>query len=1119
MLTSVDLLKKLKEQHDKSAVSVLVGAGFSKNAIQNYPDWDFLLRDLVQEIYGQQIQEKYDLYRSGHGPFYLTEERFEEKEIDTIIHNEGYLNLVSKYIEMKGYREAIDVYIEEHIPFVKESGDAFEVTNMPDIPFTADNLNVHKELLLCKWKQIYTTNYDNLLELTNNHYKLDYKKITRDYELSDLSEKRGIIKVHGDLIGDSLDSSYEFDNDKSRRYIISADDYATYADKHQAFSYQMKTGLLTGVFCLIGFSGNDPNFLGWLEWMKDVLDRDSSDPDKENTKVFLLTIGQQEIEKSRQLFYQNHHIGIINIMDDDVLTEIGMNLLIEKTVGNVFTLLFRYLLEGSSDMSGGIESGSKALNLYQKLWREIDTNNITAENAKEMRRLKPYVLMPTSVTLQHMALSNLYRKKEWTEHDAVVFAIGCVDSGLIYTNLRSEEKEALLESVNEWQQWKQLYNVLLQENPIQVDDANLQPYLQIMSCWYNLEPEGIKEIADNWNVSDNWEYGKAAGLFAIDEEQAINLIDRFITNSKDQDKRYLASLLGNVVLTKMPAKYSYNEFKVNGVKSFFDIKDALMKGVRYEKIQVKPYGWKGREFGFSRRSTDIEEAFRLIVYLLLTGMPIQYKGHSLISNEDWYEVFSRIFEFVPYPTLFYSQQLHDKNTLQRIGQDYAYSYQLADELPKILKKLLRVVKEDVPAINDDACLRIASELLCALPDELWFDDAVTIFEKEVLPQGAMLSSQSGLNAFAYSVINHLQSCEHVSAFVDVLLQHFDTATYLYSDFIYHLPMVEDYTLTDSQMKNLQRIFEQHPINKTYLLAASLLSRGLLNESLCEQVRKRIVNHPEEVFNAKISELHSITWCTNKNDEAIAIVKQAILNKNIWNSGIRGDGSATAPSYLALNKISKDIVWTNEEITAIIDNLEENLGLMNGWGGLTDSFFGKDYSELLSDMLEFVEHVCIHEMGLEEYKPLLVDIKEVQEKALGLSDVFNMVFDHESDIDDVLEQLARCIDFYGVEKYRIYIDAVLDRALLMVKPSLRLSIDFVRYMVEKHNEYLDSPEISHKLILLLDKYREVDYSPLDLKLSLACISLNSIAKRLKGNSTIDAFIINYWLEDKKVTRFH
>ena len=92
---------------------------------------------------------------------------------------------------------------------------------------------------------------------------------TNDYELSKLSTKRGLIKVHGDLAKDSLDTNYGFDNDKSRRYVISEEDYATYEQRHQAFSYQMRTGLLTGVFCLIGFSGNDPNFLGWLEWMKD----------------------------------------------------------------------------------------------------------------------------------------------------------------------------------------------------------------------------------------------------------------------------------------------------------------------------------------------------------------------------------------------------------------------------------------------------------------------------------------------------------------------------------------------------------------------------------------------------------------------------------------------------------------------------------------------------------------------------------------------------------------------------------------------------------------------------------------------------------------------------------
>ena len=35
----------------------------------------------------------------------------------------------------------------------------------------------------------------------------------------------------------------------------------------------MKIALLKGSFCLIGFSCDDPNFLMWMNWVKDVLDK------------------------------------------------------------------------------------------------------------------------------------------------------------------------------------------------------------------------------------------------------------------------------------------------------------------------------------------------------------------------------------------------------------------------------------------------------------------------------------------------------------------------------------------------------------------------------------------------------------------------------------------------------------------------------------------------------------------------------------------------------------------------------------------------------------------------------------------------------------------------------
>lgn len=40
-------LKNLKEKYQKGLVSVIVGAGFSRNACEDYPLWQDLLSDMV----------------------------------------------------------------------------------------------------------------------------------------------------------------------------------------------------------------------------------------------------------------------------------------------------------------------------------------------------------------------------------------------------------------------------------------------------------------------------------------------------------------------------------------------------------------------------------------------------------------------------------------------------------------------------------------------------------------------------------------------------------------------------------------------------------------------------------------------------------------------------------------------------------------------------------------------------------------------------------------------------------------------------------------------------------------------------------------------------------------
>lgn len=181
MKSSLEYLNKLKEDYAASAVSVLVGAGFSKNAISDYPMWKDMLYDLIKELYGKRLSERFYEKKSYEGPI-LGYDEFIRKEMDSIVSEVGYLNLVSKYVETKGYREAIDVYIEHHMPYVKETASGFEVKHASKTSFTKKNLDTHLSLLNCNWKQVFTTNYDNLLELTAKTYNLSYKTITSDYQ-------------------------------------------------------------------------------------------------------------------------------------------------------------------------------------------------------------------------------------------------------------------------------------------------------------------------------------------------------------------------------------------------------------------------------------------------------------------------------------------------------------------------------------------------------------------------------------------------------------------------------------------------------------------------------------------------------------------------------------------------------------------------------------------------------------------------------------------------------------------------------------------------------------------------------------------------------------------------
>lgn len=132
---------------------------------------------------------------------------------------------------------------------------------VPDDQVTPGTL--HTALLKLPWAEVFTTNYDTLLErAADKLFEVSYFTVCarEDIPQSKVWNRRRIVKLHGSF-------------PSHRPFILTEEHYRTYPEKFAPFVNLVRQSLLENVFCLIGYSGDDPNFLHWLGWVRDMLDK------------------------------------------------------------------------------------------------------------------------------------------------------------------------------------------------------------------------------------------------------------------------------------------------------------------------------------------------------------------------------------------------------------------------------------------------------------------------------------------------------------------------------------------------------------------------------------------------------------------------------------------------------------------------------------------------------------------------------------------------------------------------------------------------------------------------------------------------------------------------------
>lgn len=224
-LPDYPLLKKLasalwKTENHFHGAAVMVGAGFTRCAAQisasnkKPPLWDELANKLNQQLKGEGSKE------SQHDdPLKLAEE-------------------FSAYLGKQALRDLLK----------KEIHDAAWSPS-----------DLHKNLLTLPWTEVLTTNWDTLLERASEQdadIRL-YSIVRQQEDLSNAISPR-IVKLHGTI-------------NISEDLVFTSEDYRFYPQKHAAFVNFARQVFIENELCLIGFSGEDPNFLQWAGWVRDQL--------------------------------------------------------------------------------------------------------------------------------------------------------------------------------------------------------------------------------------------------------------------------------------------------------------------------------------------------------------------------------------------------------------------------------------------------------------------------------------------------------------------------------------------------------------------------------------------------------------------------------------------------------------------------------------------------------------------------------------------------------------------------------------------------------------------------------------------------------------------------------
>lgn len=665
----------------KSRVSVMVGAGFSLNAIKiedNFSGmalWDDLKSMLTKNLTHHLNIEYKDVLEIGQ----LYEEEYGRASLDEIL------------------KEAI-----------------------PDENYEPGSL--HYKLLNLPWTDVYTTNYDTLLERAKRDiYERNYQII---YDVNDIpnSSSPRIIKLHGSF-------------PSNRPFIFTKNDYDKYPEKFSPFVNMVQQSIMETTFVLLGFSGDDPNFERWTTWVKNNLG-------EQMPKIYMIGYGQ----KHRSGYLKTKGITLIDFEE--------IYLSNEDPYKEMFTDLFEFL--SYKDREEKTKWPYKTYNKWDLGIDEFKYNRKTFPGwvviPNDIRRLNAESIR----SFANRKIDEINSLENNIDYEFINEILWCYEHFKIPLDYQTQKKlKELIEGLGDDSQ-QNIDNILLfllKEARLDCNKNEFYEYKKLLEkknlnkfqCHTLILEEIFFDLAFNkvdkvinrlntWQVGEKeieWGIKKAAILVKISRgKEAKEILERYLQAIRSllaiQSDEFRLLSLESIALNLLRKINNEHDYGYDRLRSL-NLKNCnANKEFENTLISVKKYEYNlgtketpSFDLGRGKISSNMGDYFKK--ELLDSFAVLQYEElfNLNIIDKSQYELALKNLE-IQYPLYSQIKRIHYLS-IKEIDEFFSreFVYELEDYNLEILLEMLKDALENksLSIINRDVAIEIISRIYFALPDE------------------------------------------------------------------------------------------------------------------------------------------------------------------------------------------------------------------------------------------------------------------------------------------------------------------------------------------------------------------------------------------------------------------